>query len=188
MMNNCVIGNFGLTRKIANWNLSFSLIPRVIVAVILLVLPVYSIGMLFDLVLNNTLEFWTKSKLIGAAMPQTYNDGLYVVSINNELRPFKYTKIEIKNLETHEIDIIEISEKPDHTIDISKNYVTSATINHKNDLAKVSFYDNLGKLIVTEKYDLSDQRGTLAKLANLSLKKELAPYWTRLSIQANGNS
>mgnify|MGYP003330717002 CR=1 FL=1 len=166
MLNSCVIGNFGLTRKVANWNLSFSLIPRVIVAVILQVLPVYQVAFIFDMVLNNTVEFWTKSRLIGALLPQKFKNEAYAVTVKHAYQPLKYTRINIKDLETLKTDTIEVVEKTDSSIHILKNGKQVANIDQATNLLVVSHYNKEGEVEKRDSYDLSDKK-IIAKLEKI---------------------
>ena len=161
-----MIGNFGLTRKIAKWNLGFSLIPRVIVAVILQVLPVYGLAVLFDTILNNTLEFWTKSSIISASLPQIYEKDGYEIAVKHELKPLKYTKISVTDLNTQKTEEIEIIEKSQNKVEIKNNNRHIATIKHDSNMAVVSHYHNDGKIRKKDIYDLQDQK-TISKLTQI---------------------
>jgi hypothetical protein len=77
-LSGCVAGNFGLTRKLARWNLSFSIFPRIIVYIALIIIPVYAITLLFDFIINNTIEFWTNSPVVSAQNHTFEQDGYRV--------------------------------------------------------------------------------------------------------------
>src|SRR5271154_176112 len=77
----CVAGNFGLTRKVAHWNNSFSLLPRILLYIGLLIIPVYELSMLFYFLINNTIQFWDGSALVTSQNQTFEKDGKKVVVV-----------------------------------------------------------------------------------------------------------
>src|ERR1700686_2806996 len=89
-MTGCAAGNYGLVRTIANWNLKFSIIPRVLIYLLFIIIPVYQIGMLFDILIDNTVEFWTGSPLVHAKN-ETFKKNGYLVSVTHTRDPLRKT-------------------------------------------------------------------------------------------------
>ncbi|MEQ9064556.1 MAG: DUF3332 domain-containing protein [Vicingaceae bacterium] len=54
-------GSFGLTSAIWSWNDSIGKFPGELVFLVFIILPIYSIALLIDAVIINTIEFWTGS-------------------------------------------------------------------------------------------------------------------------------
>lgn len=86
----CVGGNFNAIRTIAKWNLSFSILPRIIVYILLIIIPVYPIAGFLDIVIFNTIEFWTNSNPIHASNSVFEKDGIKV-AITNTADPLRKT-------------------------------------------------------------------------------------------------
>lgn len=122
--------------------------------------------MLFDLVLNNTLEFWTKSKIISASLPQVFEKDGYEITVNHALRPLKYTNIQIKNQKSLKIEQVEIIEQSLNNINIIRNSNQIANIDYKTNLVLVSYFHKDGEIKKKEIFDLNDQK-IISKLANI---------------------
>ncbi|MEW6055997.1 MAG: DUF3332 family protein [Bdellovibrionota bacterium] len=88
----CAGGNFNLVRSVAKWNLRMSLLPRVIVYLAFIIIPVYPIALLLDAILFNTIEFWTGKPVLTAKNQKFEKDGV-TVEIAHFLDPLRRTVI-----------------------------------------------------------------------------------------------
>ncbi len=59
MVNTSCIGSFGLTKKVYEWNKSLDKWLDELVFLVFIILPVYSIAVLIDGIVLNSIEFWT---------------------------------------------------------------------------------------------------------------------------------
>ncbi len=116
----CAAGNFGLTRKLAGWNLSFSTVPRVIIYVAFVIIPVYELALLFDFVINNTVEFWTNSAVI-TSQNQTFTKDGYKVVVNNTRDPLRKSVYTAYDKEGRVTSISELREMKDGSIAVYLN-------------------------------------------------------------------
>ncbi|MGE4231838.1 MAG: DUF3332 family protein [Bacteriovoracia bacterium] len=112
----CAAGNWNLIRKVANWNLKMSILPRVLVYIILVIIPVYAVTALLDAVIFNTIEFWTGSAVIRADHKVFEKDG-DKVEIVNTVDPLKKSKITTTHKDGS-IQVVEMIETPRGTIEI----------------------------------------------------------------------
>lgn len=116
----CAAGNFGLTRKLAQWNLSFSTVPRAIIYIAFVIIPVYPLAMLFDFIFNNTIEFWTDSPII-TAQNQTFTKDGYKVVVNNTRDPLRKSVYTVYDKEGRVTSISELREMKDGSIAVYLN-------------------------------------------------------------------
>ncbi len=119
-LSGCLAGNFGLTRKIAQWNLGFSPVPRVIICVALYVIPVYELSAVFDVLLNNTVEFWTNQPIITAENQVFHKDG-YRIVMSNRRNPLKSSTFSVYNKEGQLESVSELRETKNGAIDVYVN-------------------------------------------------------------------
>ena len=91
-MNGCAAGNYGFTRSVAKWNLRMSVIPRVLIYIVFIIVPVYGVAVLLDLILNNTIEFWSGKAVVNAKNESFERDGyrVYVAHTRDPLRKSEF--------------------------------------------------------------------------------------------------
>jgi hypothetical protein len=87
-LNGCAAGNYGLTRTVAKWNLKMSVVPRVLIYIAFVIIPVYGLATLFDLVINNTIEFWSGKAAVTAKNEIFEQDG-HRVEVAHSMSPLK---------------------------------------------------------------------------------------------------
>ena len=113
----CVAGNFGATRSVARWNLRYAFIPRALIYIVFIAIPVYPIAVLFDVVLNNTLEFWSNRAIINAKNDWFEKDG-YRLHISHFLAPLKMTRITAYDQNGHLHSVTELREGQDKSVQV----------------------------------------------------------------------
>lgn len=116
----CAAGNFGATRSVAHWNQRFSLLPRIIVYIALVVIPIYPLAMLFDMLLNNTLEFWTGRPIMNAKN-QTFEKNGYRIEVAHSLAPLRKTVITAYNKAGQVESVSELRETAGKTVEVYVN-------------------------------------------------------------------
>lgn len=85
MLSSC-IGSFGLTNKVLTWNGQISnKFTNEVVFVAFWILPVYEISLLADLLVINSIEFWSGSNpVVAGTKVIDGKDGRYLVEWNKE--------------------------------------------------------------------------------------------------------
>ena len=145
----CVVGNFGLTRKVGQWNSSFSPVPKTIICVALY-LGVYEFTMLFDVFLNNTVEFWTDSPVV-TAQNQVFHKNGYRIVINNRRDPLRsstYTVYKSGRVQS----VSELRETKNGAIDVYVNGELKAQVKSLHEgLAEISVMSPIDPQIITVK-------------------------------------
>lgn len=139
----CAAGNFGFVRSVAKWNLKFSILPRVLIYIAFVIIPVYPIAVLLDVIIGNTIEFWTGSAIIHAGTKTFRKDG-NEVRITHSLSPLRKTVIESTDRNGHK-DVTEIVENADHSIHVLVNGVKRGEIKDiEKDLSTLLTYASDG--------------------------------------------
>lgn len=150
-LSSCASGGYKLTRQYSRWVNSQNIILRVILYI--LTLPIYTITLLVDTVLFNTLDFWN-----GRVAQGTYefnSEGkTYTVDhklIGNE--QLKYTQIKIsQGLQT--IETLELLETPTGEIEYKKNGILQAKATDLNSLPQVHIMTADGSSVAKTEYIL----------------------------------
>ncbi|MGZ3682209.1 MAG: DUF3332 family protein [Bdellovibrionota bacterium] len=113
----CAAGDFGFTRGVAHWNLRFSLLPRILVYILLIIIPVYPIAMFLDVILNNTIQFWTGSAVFVAQNKTFYKDGLRV-EVAHSANPLRKTVITAYDKDGKVASTVELRETAQKAIEL----------------------------------------------------------------------
>lgn len=134
----CAAGNFNFIRSVAKWNNSFSLLPRVLLYIVLVVIPVYPVAGFLDLLIGNTIEFWTGNQIIRASNETFKKDGA-IINIAHSRAPLRKTVItsvaangatsitEIRETEAGAIEVYVDGVKRGEITDIQKDLSTLLT-------------------------------------------------------------
>jgi hypothetical protein len=72
----CMSGGWKITRTVARWNNSLSILPRILIYIAFFIIPVYGVASLIDAIVFNTIDFWN-----GTVSAMNYNykkDGMDV--------------------------------------------------------------------------------------------------------------
>ncbi len=147
----CAAGNFGLTRKLAQWNLTFSTIPRIIVYVAFVIIPVYELALVFDFLINNTVEFWTDSPVI-TAQTKTFSKDGYRVVVNHTRDPLRKSIFTVYDKEGRVQSISELREMKDGSIAVYLNGELKARVRSLHaGLAEIAVANPTDPQIVTLK-------------------------------------
>jgi Domain of unknown function (DUF3332) len=118
-LSGCAAGGFGLTKSLGKWNGRFSIVPRVLIYLGLFIVQVYTLTLLFDFLLNNTIEFWSGTPLV--AQNQTFEkDGQRVV-VQNTRDPLRKTVITVYDKAGAIQTVNELRETPTGTVEIYVN-------------------------------------------------------------------
>lgn len=116
----CVAGNYGFTRSVSKFNLKMSLVPRVLVYIAFIIIPVYGIAILLDLLINNTIEFWS-GKAVHTAQNHTFEkDGLRI-EVAHSLDPLRRSEFKSYNAKGELISTTELVEQESGAIAVIVN-------------------------------------------------------------------
>jgi hypothetical protein len=111
----CVSGGFRWTRSVARYVNSNSVLPRVLLWAAFVILPVYLLAFLFDVILWNTLDFWSGSV---SAQNTTFEQDGAKIEVAHSANPLKKTVItviakdgkrtvsELRETERHSIEVL----------------------------------------------------------------------------------
>lgn len=88
----CMAGNYNALRTVAKWNNKFSILPRVLIYIVFIIIPIYPIAGLIDVIVANTIEFWTGDQIIKAQNKKIEKDG-QTVEIAHSRAPLRNTTI-----------------------------------------------------------------------------------------------
>ena len=132
-LSGCAAGDFGLTRSVARWNLSFSPVPRVLICIGLYIVPVYELSMVFDLLINNTVQFWSDSAVISAKSTQKFQKDGYLVTVTNMRGPLKRSIFKVYDKHGSLRSTGELRETNDKTIDVYIDGVKKDTVQNVRD-------------------------------------------------------
>lgn len=142
-LSGCAAGNYGFIRTVAKWNLKMSLLPRVLVYIAFVIIPVYPIAMLLDLLIGNTIEFWTEKPIITVAHKTFEKDGM-LVQVDHERNPLRKTTLTATD-KAGKISVTQIIETPKQTIEVFVDGVKKAELKDIHDVAPLLVrYDESG--------------------------------------------
>jgi len=123
----CAAGDFGFTRGVAHWNLRMTLLPRILVYILLVIIPVYPIAMFLDLILNNTIQFWTGSAVFVSQNKTFYKDGLRV-DVAHSANPLRKTVITAYDKDGKISSTVELRENSQKSIELYVDNVKRAEV------------------------------------------------------------
>jgi hypothetical protein len=86
----CAAGRFHLTRAVGGWNNRMPLLPRILVYVAFVIIPVYGVTLLADFLVTNTIDFWSGTSTASNASYE--RDGVKYAVVNRK-DPLKHTII-----------------------------------------------------------------------------------------------
>lgn len=114
-LQSCLSGGWKVTRMVAKWNNSLTIIPRILIYVAFFIIQVYTITALIDSIVFNTIDFWTGTV---SAMNYKYQKDGNDVAVEHSRFPLRRSVIttskdgvvksvvEIKELESGKIALV----------------------------------------------------------------------------------
>ncbi len=141
----CMAGNYGLVRSVANWNLRFQMVPRILLYIGMIIIPVYPLAMLFGVVINNTIEFWTNSPLVRAKNETFKKDGLRI-DVAHTMDPLRRSVFTAYDREGRVQNVSELRETRNGTIEVVLNGQVKAEVSAIGDgMALLSVFSPAGR-------------------------------------------
>ena len=160
----CAAGNFGFTRGVAKWNLKMALLPRILVYILFVIIPVYGVALLLDLILNNTIEFWTGSALLTAQNKTFYKDGLRV-DVVHSADPLRKTVMTVYDKMGKVSSVVELRENSHQAIELYVDNVKKAEVTNIKDgmIQLLHYQESLGQAVTKQTFALQQFDGLNAR-------------------------
>ena len=139
----CAAGGFKLTRGLARWNNSKSIVPRILIYIAFgLLLPVYIITLLVDFVVMNTIDFWEGTV---ASQNVNYEEKGVHYAVAHVRDPLRHTTIRM-SIGDQLKSVVELRELENGKIALSIDGVRRAELNDIRDAgAQLTLYREDGK-------------------------------------------
>jgi hypothetical protein len=171
-MNGCAAGNFGFVRSVAKWNLKHSLLPRILFYILLVIIPVYPIALLLDLLINNTIEFWTGSAPMTAKNETFHKDG-YRVDVAHTMNPLRKTVMTAYDPKGAVASVVEFRETAEEKIELYVNSEKKAEVkNTKEGLIQLLNYQ--GSAATRQTFQRSELEGASAEQVRKLIREKAA--------------
>lgn len=170
-LSGCAAGNFSLTRSVGRWNRKFTEIPRVLIYIAFVIIPVYPIAMLVDLVVTNTIDFWQGGS--ASAMNNTiYKDG-YKIKIAHSADPLRKSIMQSYDKNEKLVSTVELRETEQHTIEVYLDGVKKSEVNSIEDgMVQISaFTDTQKKDKILDVRKLGDFAGSSREQVQVNFHK-----------------
>lgn len=141
----CASGGFKLTRQYASFVNSQTLIIRILIYIFTGI--VFAVTMLIDLVVNNTIDFWS-GKVSAGSYDFKKGDKTYVAK--HEFLPgtdLKRSTIEIRDQHSHLLQTVRLQETPAHEIEVFVDNVLRTRVSNIRNAPVATIFDRKGLVV-----------------------------------------